>query len=265
MSRSTTLAAVVAVSGALTLALAGPASASVTVSSSGTGFVGKGDVQTAMGWNNAQLQKSAEALTFTSKQAAAQALSSTATQTASQAATQSVSQDVTCELVSGRKTFHRDGVRPGSREGSRDGSRTGTRAGSLDGFLASDVAYEARKSNQFTGFTLTGFAPGSPVFVAGATTWSDPTFDDWAFGDYAFGDVEWDGWVAEPGENPADCLGGNPGVTNLVDVLTEGTVVDGPVTEGAVGFGQTEYGSVTPTGPAQLYVNVAGTTPVLVG
>jgi hypothetical protein len=33
--------------------------------SSGTGFVGKGDVQLALGWNNAALQKNAPALKFT--------------------------------------------------------------------------------------------------------------------------------------------------------------------------------------------------------
>ena len=33
--------------------------------SSGTGFVGKGDVQTAFGWNNAELQANASGVTFT--------------------------------------------------------------------------------------------------------------------------------------------------------------------------------------------------------
>ena len=51
------------------VAFAGPASASVTVDpATGTGFVGKGDVQTAFGWNNAKLQTEALAghLSFTS-------------------------------------------------------------------------------------------------------------------------------------------------------------------------------------------------------
>jgi hypothetical protein len=50
------------------VAFAGPASASVTVNADGTGFVGKGDVQTAFGWNNAKLQTEALAghLSFTS-------------------------------------------------------------------------------------------------------------------------------------------------------------------------------------------------------
>jgi hypothetical protein len=44
----------------------GAAFASVSFdSSTGTGFVGKGDVQTAFGWNNAMLQKSAGSVTFT--------------------------------------------------------------------------------------------------------------------------------------------------------------------------------------------------------
>src|SRR5262245_30977999 len=83
-----------------------------TVNSDGTGFVPKGDVQTAFSWNNSDLQKKASGVTFTIKQAAEQAMSQTATQTATQAGTQTgtqsgtqagtqsgtqiVSQDVTC-------------------------------------------------------------------------------------------------------------------------------------------------------------------------
>ena len=51
---------------AITLfAAAGVASAAVTVDfDTGTGFVGKGDVQDALGWNNAQLQSHADFVTF---------------------------------------------------------------------------------------------------------------------------------------------------------------------------------------------------------
>jgi hypothetical protein len=58
----TTAAAVVA----LTFATA--ASATVTFDpNSGTGFVGKGDVQTAFGWNNAQAQANLSSITFSYK------------------------------------------------------------------------------------------------------------------------------------------------------------------------------------------------------
>ena len=53
--------------GALAMGImASSAFAAVTFDpATGTGFVGKGDVQTAMGWNNAELQKNAENLKFT--------------------------------------------------------------------------------------------------------------------------------------------------------------------------------------------------------
>ncbi|WP_223592466.1 hypothetical protein [Neobacillus bataviensis] len=56
-----------ALTGLLTVGIAvGSASASVAFdSATGTGFVGKGDVQLAFGWNNAALQKNASGLTFT--------------------------------------------------------------------------------------------------------------------------------------------------------------------------------------------------------
>jgi hypothetical protein len=49
--------------------LATPALASVTFDvNSGVGFVGKGDVQTAFGWNNQKLQAEAQNLTFGTRQ-----------------------------------------------------------------------------------------------------------------------------------------------------------------------------------------------------
>jgi hypothetical protein len=51
---------------ALAALACGTAFASVTYDpSTGAGFVGKGDVQTAFGWNNATLQKNAGSVTFT--------------------------------------------------------------------------------------------------------------------------------------------------------------------------------------------------------
>ena len=54
-----------ALSALLIMALAVPALAAVTFDpATGTGFVGKGDVQTAVGWNNKQLQADAESVRF---------------------------------------------------------------------------------------------------------------------------------------------------------------------------------------------------------
>jgi hypothetical protein len=51
---------------ALMALVASPALAAVTFNTEdGTGFVGKGDVQIAFGWNNAQLQNNANEVTFT--------------------------------------------------------------------------------------------------------------------------------------------------------------------------------------------------------
>lgn len=59
------LALVFAASAASVALLVTSASAAVTFDpSTGTGFVGKGDVQTALGWNNKQLQTGAEDLVF---------------------------------------------------------------------------------------------------------------------------------------------------------------------------------------------------------
>jgi hypothetical protein len=58
----------------------------------GTGFVGKGDVQTALGWNNQKLQSNATKLAFTTVQSASQALYRSATQAGTQAGTQTGTQ-----------------------------------------------------------------------------------------------------------------------------------------------------------------------------
>lgn len=47
------------------LAVVGTAAATVTFNRLGTGFVGKGDVQTAFGWNAAEFQRNASGVTFT--------------------------------------------------------------------------------------------------------------------------------------------------------------------------------------------------------
>jgi hypothetical protein len=238
------------------LAVPSVASASVAVDSGGYGFVGKGDVQVAFGWNNAALQKNASGVSFTSKQDATQALSQSATQVATMAVTQSVSRDVSCVTDTGRKTFHRDGSRSGTRSGSRTGSRDGSRSGTLAGTIKSAIAYDARVKNQITGFTLKG--SGTPVFTAsGSNEFGAWTFGAYSFGNASLGDIEWGGWQSESGENPASCLesGNNELVTELSDVTTEGAVVDDAVTDGAITEGAIAYGAVTGTGAAQVYVN----------
>jgi hypothetical protein len=61
-----TTAAATLIAAAASLAAAAPASAAVTFDpSTGSGFVGKGDVQVALGWNNKQLQDNAAGVSFT--------------------------------------------------------------------------------------------------------------------------------------------------------------------------------------------------------
>ena len=111
---------------AATVFLASPASAIVTFDTlAGTGFVGKGDVQLAFGWNNAQLQARAGAVTFTYNA--------------------EDTYDVTCEwtTTTGRGTTIIHDV-------------TNNRIVSVN----SSIAYEARRNGgngQITGFNLNGF------------------------------------------------------------------------------------------------------------
>jgi hypothetical protein len=120
MSRSL---ATVAVAGLL--AVSSVARASVAVdASTGVGFVGTGDVQTAFGWNNAQLQNKAGGVTFTFD-----------------------SEDtylVTAEWETGN---------PNSPHGTTLHTITVPRHTSVK----ATVAYDPRVKNQITGFNLKGF------------------------------------------------------------------------------------------------------------
>ena len=60
--RRITKVATVATATLIAIGAASAAHASVGVSATGNGFVGKGDVQTVLGWNNQTLQKYAESL-----------------------------------------------------------------------------------------------------------------------------------------------------------------------------------------------------------
>lgn len=87
----------------------------------GLGFVGKGDVQTAFGWNNKQLQDNASGVTFTYN------------------ATDNYS--AVCEWTTG--------------EGTR-GEQTHDVSHSRSNTVSSSITYDARVKNQITGFNLTG-------------------------------------------------------------------------------------------------------------
>jgi hypothetical protein len=88
----------------------------------GTGFVGKGDVQTAFGWNNAQLQANGAGISFTYN----------ATET----------YQAVCTFVTG--------------EGTR-GEKTHNAAIPRHSSVNSAIQYKTRTHNQIDGFILTGF------------------------------------------------------------------------------------------------------------
>ncbi|MEZ0209271.1 MAG: hypothetical protein ACAH17_03800 [Candidatus Paceibacterota bacterium] len=105
--------------------------ASVTFNpATGTGFAGKGDVQLAFAWNNAQLQKNLAGVTFK--------YVSTATYVAD------------CTWMTG----------PDWKRKSHTIDRTTTN--SVNGL----VAFDARQRNQITGINLNGF-DGVPVVTGG--------------------------------------------------------------------------------------------------
>lgn len=95
----------------------------------GEGFVGKGDVQTALGWNNKQLQDNAASVKFTAESTVVTEVSWTCTR------------------------FDRDG-NPTDQTQERERTTTTT----IEGVLSS----VARERNQVTGFTLTGY-DGDPT------------------------------------------------------------------------------------------------------
>ena len=119
---------------AATTFVASAAWASVTFDpASGTGFVGKGDVQLAFGWNNKAAQTNAKAVSFS--------LESDDTY------------DVTCEwdTVAGQSgnIIHHE-VTNHKHQG-----------------VNATLAYDARLKNQYTGYNLLGFS-GDPVITGQA-------------------------------------------------------------------------------------------------
>ena len=212
----------------------------------------------------------------------------------------------------GDRTGTREGTREGSRYaarfGERTGERTGTQAGKQSGKITSALNVTDKKTGQYTGFNLKGFT-GNPLYSeVGSPVWDAPTFGglsfggytykaweyfgDFAFGGYTFGDytfegdsgVEWGEWDALPGENPDDCLRSQNAdhitqISNIVtdeDTVTDGAIVDGPVTEHdttpfmsfdmqttptGVTYGAITSGSIIAGTPAQVYVSNNGGTP----
>ncbi|WP_423800203.1 hypothetical protein [Neobacillus sp. SAB-20_R2A] len=110
--------------GALALGImASSAFAAVTIDpSTGKGFVGKGDVQTALGYNNAKMQAEANNLVFTYKSEETYAIT------------------VTWD----------------TGEGTR-GEETHYVAHERTSSVDSNVSYDPRKANQYTGFNLIGY------------------------------------------------------------------------------------------------------------
>lgn len=122
--RKTTLAGAAAAAFAATLAFATPASAAVTIDwEANTGFVGKGDVQTAFTWNNKQAQDNAKLVSFTYE------INTTY---------KAICSFATGEGTNGYKVH--DVNHPQKRS------------------VEATVAYDARLKNQYTGYNLT-FGP----------------------------------------------------------------------------------------------------------
>ena len=110
--------------------------AAVTVDANGVGFVGKGDVQLAFGWNNAAAQRNANAVSFHSQS--------------------STDYSAVCTWTTG--------------EGTR-GERTHNVSHNRSTAVLSSIASDPRKTGQWTGYNLNGFGAvttsGDPVPVEG--------------------------------------------------------------------------------------------------
>jgi hypothetical protein len=110
--------------------------AAITIDDEGVGFVGKGDVQLAFGWNNAQLQSNADEVDF-----------------AFNSETTVVSEvSWTCTNTNNENTQIRE--------------RTTTTSSISSGLLDAP----ARVRNQITGFNLNGFKEGTTTTSGGTTT-----------------------------------------------------------------------------------------------
>jgi hypothetical protein len=112
----------------------------------GTGFVGKGDIQLPFGWNNATLQANASSLTFTYQSSA--------------------TYEAVCEWTTG--------------EGTR-GQRTHDVTHTKTSVVNDTISYDARTHKQVDGFFLTGYGSvtegGEPVPEVGGPCPGNPGTD----------------------------------------------------------------------------------------
>ncbi|MFJ8962491.1 hypothetical protein ACIRG5_24185 [Lentzea sp. NPDC102401] len=120
-------AAVATAAGATLLLFSGAAQA-YTLDAAGSGFVGKGEVQTPFGWNNAKLQSNAAGVTFSYRTAE--------------------EYTAICTFITG--------------EGTR-GEKVHNVPRELVSSVNAKVAYDTRVRNQITGFTLTGFGETTSI------------------------------------------------------------------------------------------------------
>ena len=254
--------------GAAVLAVPSIASADVTYNpATGVGFVGKGNVQTAFGWNNAALQKNAEAVMFKYSQPAEQTITEDAKQVGTQSAEQTVRRHVSCVVVTGndRNPVEHDrfGARDGERTGERSGSHTGSRSGTVNGTVASAINGDPRQvkgQQQFTGFNLTGKSEAT-FTASGEIKWGDDEFGATQYGaDPIMSGIEWGGWGqnSDPTDNPASCLSGNSNVEDLVDTTTESPITYGDMKFGDTTYSNRQYNTPVTTGAGSM---LAGITP----
>jgi hypothetical protein len=134
------------------LVAAGAVYATVTFDpATGKGFVGKGDVQLAFGWNDAQLQKNASGVSFTYDR--------------------TDTYEAVCTFITG--------------EGTR-GEQTHNVTHTTSTAVNSSVAYENRLNpkSKITGFNLTGFGAttetGTVPVVGGACPGNEGTEGTWS-------------------------------------------------------------------------------------
>lgn len=128
----------------------------------GKGFVGKGDVQLAFGWSNAQLQSNAKGVAFAFNQH---------------------------EQYTGTCTFS---VITGGVRNQEIRSVTSTRVKNVN--LAGEVAYDTRMRNQITGFNLTGYQ--NNVAVTGVALQNGDSCEGGNVGDGVISNVVQTGYQA---------------------------------------------------------------------
>lgn len=205
------------------------------------GFVGKGDVQTALGLNNAKMQAAAGSLKFTDTQSGTATFSQSATQTA----TQTTTTDTSCQ--DGNGNYH--SYKIDSSSAVQTGSQTGSQTGTQDGTVGYTIDYDSRIHNQIDGFWLTGVTPTNFV-GSGDLLWSGYTWSGYTWS----GPVETTSY--DPTESAWDACVAN-GTVSPDPVITVG-----PIVENAPVYGSVVQTGFSPSGPATLYVSSGGGNPI---